>query len=228
MQHNPASEQLQSLTPTARSKVRRLPQRSSYERDLIYKILDEGLVCHVGFAIEGQPFVIPTAYARVADYLYIHGSPISRMVRALSSGIEICVTVILLDGLVLARSAFHHSMNYRSVVVFGEATVVHETEQKMAALQAFSEQIVPGRWADVRQPNLKELEATIVLSLPLEEASAKTRVGHPTDDPEDYNLPVWAGEIPLKLQADLPINDSCLPAEIEPPQYIFDQPRFRQ
>jgi uncharacterized protein len=226
MQNDLASEQPQSLTPTARSKVRRLPQRSSYERNLIYKILDEGLVCHVGFAVEGQPFVIPTAYGRVADRLYIHGSPMSRMVKALSTGIEICVTVTLLDGLVLARSAFHHSMNYRSIVVFGEATVVDELEQKMAALQAFTEQIVPGRWADIRQPNREELEATVVLSLPLEEASAKIRVGHPIDDPEDYNLPVWAGEIPLKLKADLPVNDPSLPTEIKPPQYIFNQSRF--
>ncbi len=221
-------EQSPNLMPTDRSRVRRLPQRGSYERELIDKILDEGLVCHVGFAIEGQPFVIPTAYARVADQIYIHGSPMSRMAQALGNSIEVCITVTLLDGLVLARSAFHHSMNYRSVVAFGTATVMHEPEQKRVALKAFSEQIVPGRWAEVRKPNSKELEATVVLSLPLMEASAKIRAGHPTDDQEDYDLPVWAGEIPLKLTADLPVNDSCLPTEIKPPDYAIDYPKFKK
>lgn len=219
MQCNQTPEQSPSFTPTGRSKVRRLPKQGSYERDLSYKILDEGLVCYVGFAVEGQPFVIPTAYARIADQIYIHGSPISRMMRSLSSGIEVCITVTLLDGLVLARSAFHHSMNYRSVMIFGTATVVAELEQKMAALQAFSEQIVPGRWAEVRQPNQIELEATVVLALPLVEASAKVRTGHPTDEREDYRLPIWAGEIPLRLVADSPIKDACLSEEIAPPDY---------
>ena len=158
MQHNPTSEQPSSLTPTARSKVRRLPKQGSYERDLIYKILDEGLVCHVGFAVEAQPYVVPTAYARVADRLYIHGSPISRMMRSIGSGIEVCVTVTLLDGLVLARSAFHHSMNYRSVMVFGTAIAVAEPAQKLAALQAFSDHIALGRWAEVRQPSQPNLK----------------------------------------------------------------------
>ena len=216
---NQTPEPSPSFPPTSRSKVRRLPKQGSYERALIYKILDEGLVCYVGFAVEGQPFVIPTAYARIADQIYLHGSPLSRMMRSLSSGIEVCTTVTLLDGLVLARSAFHHSMNYRSVMIFGTATVVTELEQKMTALQAFSEQIVPGRWAEVRQPNAIELEATIVLALPLVEASAKVRTGHPTDEREDYHLPIWAGEIPLKLVADAPINDAALLTEIAPPAY---------
>jgi uncharacterized protein len=222
MQQDPALEPLPSFTPTGKSKVRRLPKQGSYERELIYKILDEGLVCYVGFAIEGQPFVIPTAYARVADRIYIHGSPIGRMMRSLGSGIEVCITVTLLDGLVLARSAFHHSMNYRSVMIFGTATVVSELDQKMSALQAFTEHIVPGRWSEVRQPNSKELEATVVLALPLIEASAKVRAGHPTDEPEDYDLPIWAGEIPLRLVADSPINDSSLLQGIEPPDYALN------
>jgi uncharacterized protein len=222
MQQDPALEPSPSFTPTGKSKVRRLPKQGSYERELIYKILDEGLVCYVGFAIEGQPFVIPTAYARVADQIYIHGSPISRMMRSLGSGIEVCITVTLLDGLVLARSAFHHSMNYRSVMIFGTATAVSELDQKMAALQAFTEHIVPGRWSEVRQPNSKELEATVVLALPLIEASAKVRTGHPTDEREDYDLPIWAGEIPLRLVADSPINDSSLSQGIEPPDYALN------
>jgi uncharacterized protein len=226
MQYNPTPEQSQSFTPTGRSKVRRLPKQGSYERDLIYQILDEGLVCYVGFAVEGQPFVIPTAYARIADQIYIHGSPISRMMRSLSSGIDVCITVTLLDGLVLARSAFHHSMNYRSVMMFGTATVVSELEQKMTALQAFSEHIALGRWAEVRQPNSNELEATVVLALPLTEVSAKVRAGHPTDEHEDYNLPIWAGEIPLRLVADLPINDACLLPGIELPDYVSNYLRF--
>jgi uncharacterized protein len=213
-------EQAQDFTPTGRSKVRRLPKQGSYERDAIYKILDEGLICYVGFVVEGQPFVIPTAYARIADRIYIHGSPISRMMRSLSSGIEVCITVTLLDGLVLARSAFHHSMNYRSVMIFGTATVISELEHKMMALQAFSDQIAPERWADVRQPNSNELEATVVLGLPLVEASAKVRTGPPTDEREDYNLPIWAGEIPLRLVADSPISDVSLLTGIEPPIYV--------
>lgn len=192
---------------------------------MIYRILDEGLVRYVGFAVEGQPYVIPTAYARVADQIYIHGFLISRMMRSLSSGIEVCITVTLLDRLVLARSAFHHSMNYRSVLIFGTATVVSELEQKLIALQVFSEHIVPGRWAEIRQPNSKELEATVatvVLALPLFEASAKVRTGHPTDEQEDYSLPIWAGDIPLRLAADSPINDSYLLQEIDPPDYALD------
>jgi uncharacterized protein len=204
---------------TEKSKLKRLPKRGRYDRESVYGILDEAFICHVGFIAEGQPFVIPTGYARVEDKLYIHGSAASRMLRALSGGIHVCVTVTLIDGLVLARSAFHHSMNYRSVVVFGKATVVDDADEKVAALLAFSEHVVRGRWDDVREPTEQELKATTVLRLPLLEASAKVRTGPPLDEEEDYSLPIWAGVIPLRLVADAPINDPRLPEELEPPDY---------
>jgi uncharacterized protein len=210
----------QQVNPSQRSEIKRLPQRGNYERQVIYQILDEGLICHVGFAVDNQPFVIPTAYGRVDDKLYIHGSPASRMLRSLLGGVEVCVTVTLLDALVLARSAFHHSMNYRSVVVFGTATIVEEPDKKLEALQAFTEHIVPGRWNEVRQPNRQELLGTLVLSLPLNEASSKVRTGPPLDDEVDYNLPVWAGIIPLQLIAGNSIADPHLQQSIEPPTYI--------
>lgn len=201
---------------TQRTTIKRLPKRGSYNRETIYQILDEGLVCHLGFVIDHQPYVIPTAYGRVEDKVYIHGSPASRMLRALQEGIEVCLTVTLLDGLVLARSAFHHSMNYRSVVVFGKASVVEDAEEKLTALHAFTEHTVPGRWQEIRQPNCNELAGTLVLSLPLIEASAKVRTGPPIDDEADYELPVWAGEIPLRLTKLAPINDPRLQPGIEP------------
>ncbi|WP_341531144.1 pyridoxamine 5'-phosphate oxidase family protein [Nostoc sp. UHCC 0302] len=207
----------QQEPPSLRTTIKRIPQRGNYERDIIYEILDEGLVCHVGFVTDGQPFVIPTAYGRIDDTLYIHGSPASRMLKSLQQGIDVCVTVTLLDGLVLARSAFHHSMNYRSVVVFGKATLVQDAEQKLVALQAFTEHVIPGRWQEVRSPSRSELAGTLVLSLPLVEASAKVRTGGPIDDEADYQLPVWAGEIPLKLTAATPIPDSRLHTEIKAP-----------
>ncbi|MBW4630571.1 MAG: pyridoxamine 5'-phosphate oxidase family protein [Iphinoe sp. HA4291-MV1] len=210
----------EQLTPTQRSQIRRIPQRSHYERQVIYQILDEGLICHVGFVVDNQPFVIPTAYGRVEDKLYIHGSPASRMLRSLLSGIEVCVTVTLLDGLVLARSAFHHSMNYRSVVIFGTATLVQDTDQKLEALRAFTEHIVPERWAEVRSPNRQELQGTLVLSLPITEASAKVRTGPPLDDEEDYSLPIWAGVLPLQLVASEAIPDSRLHTGINLPNSI--------
>jgi uncharacterized protein len=205
---------------TQRTTLRRLPKRGVYDRKLVYAILDEGLICHVGFAVDGRPFVIPTGYARVDDRLYIHGSQASRMLRTLGSGIDVCITVTLLDGLVLARSAFHHSMNYRSVVIFGRASVVKEREVKLDALRAFSEHVVPGRWDEVRGPNEQELKSTTVLSLPLEEASAKVRSGPPLDDEEDYELPVWAGVIPLRLVADEPVADPRLSEAIETSQSV--------
>lgn len=213
------------LTPTQRSTIRRLPKRGQYERTVVYQILDEGLVCHVGFTIDEQPYVIPTAYGRVGDKLYIHGSPASRMLRSLQGGIEVCVSVTLLDGLVLARSAFHHSMNYRSVVVFGTATTVQDEDQKLEALYAFSEHVVPGRWAEVRPPSRQELQGTLVLSLPLVEASAKVRTGPPVDDEADYELSVWAGEVPLQVVAAKPINDPRLPSEIATPPYALNYSR---
>jgi uncharacterized protein len=204
---------------TERTKLKRLPQRGHFDRETVYGILDEGFICHIGFAPEGKPVVIPTGYARVDDTLYVHGSQASRMLRTLSDGVDACVTVTIVDGLVLARSAFHHSMNYRSVVIFGRATPVADREEKLAALLALSEHIIRGRWAEVREPTEQELRLTTVLSLPLMEASAKIRTGPPLDDEEDYALPVWAGVIPLKLEAGEPINDPRLPEGISAPEY---------
>ncbi len=214
------NETNQQLTPTQRSKIKRIPKRGNYETQVIYNILDEALICHVGFIANNQPFVIPTAYGRVDDKLYIHGSPASRMLRTLDRGIEVCVTVTLLDGLVLARSAFHHSMNYRSVVIFGTATLVNNTEEKSEALRAFTEHVIPQRWKEVRQPSKQELQGTMVLSLPLTEASAKMRTGNPIDDEADYDLPVWAGVLPLQRVAGKAIADDRLVAGVEVPDYV--------
>ena len=208
------------FTPTKRTRLKRLPQRASYERGIIYEILDEAFVCHVGLIDSDQPVVIPTAYGRRGNMLYLHGSAASRMLRALANRTPICVTVTLLDGLVLARSAFHHSMNYRSVVVFGTASVAKDPRQKLSALRAISEHILPGRWADVRGPSKSELQQTLVLRLPLAEASAKVRNGPPIDEETDYSLPVWAGEVPLSLVARQPIADSRLRPGIQTPAYI--------
>jgi uncharacterized protein len=218
---------MERFTPTGRSAIRRLPQRGCYERATIKEILDEGFVCHVGFVLDGQPFVIPTGYARVGDVLYVHGARASRMLKALRDGAQVCVTVTLIDGLVLARSAFHHSMNYRSVVVFGRARAVTDEAEKLMALHAFTEHVAPGRWAEVRQPNQQELHATSVLAVPLTEASAKVRVGPPVDDEEDYALAVWAGELPLKLTASAPIADPRLSSDIEPPPHVRDYDRTK-
>src|SRR5689334_23081253 len=208
-----------TFTQTERTKLKRLPKRGHFDRETVYGILDEGFICHVGFAPEGRPVVIPTGYARAGDKLYIHGSQASRMLRTLAGGVDACVTVTIVDGLVLARSAFHHSMNYRSVLVFGRATLVDEPQEKYAALLALSEHIVRGRWADVREPNEQELKQTTVLCLPLDKASAKLRTGPPLDDEEDYALPMWAGIVPLKLVAGEPVNDPRLPAETPIPDY---------
>ncbi|NMG21211.1 pyridoxamine 5'-phosphate oxidase family protein [Brasilonema bromeliae] len=216
----------EQFTPTQRTSIKRVSQRGHYERQLIYEILDEGLICHVGFVVDNQPFVIPTAYGRVEDKLYIHGSPASRMLRSLLTGIEVCVTVTLLDGLVLARSAFHHSMNYRSVVIFGTATLVQGADEKLEALRAFTEHIVPERWAEVRPPNRQELQGTLVLSLPITEASAKVRTGPPLDDEEDYSLSVWAGVLPLQVVAGDAIADPRLHTGITQPDYIQNYTRL--
>lgn len=218
---------MKEFTPTQRSTIKRLPKRANYESETVYRILDEGLVCHVGFIVDGQPYVIPTAYGRVEDNLYIHGSPASRMLRTLQASIPVCITVTLIDGLVLARSAFHHSMNYRSVVIFGTAFVVSEPEEKLKALHAFTEHVVPGRWEEVRQPSRNELAGTLVLSVPLVEVSAKVRTGPPVDDEADYSLPVWAGEIPLRVVATTPIEDSRLqPGTVVPP-YVQNYTRSK-
>ena len=218
---------MDNLPQTPRTTLKRLPKRGSHDREVINQILDEGFICHVGFVVVGQPIVIPTGYARIEDKLIIHGSQASHMLRALEKGIDVCVTVTLIDGLVLARSAFHHSMNYRSVVIFGNAAVVEDREEKIAGLLALSEHIIRGRWKEVREPNDAELQKTTVLSLPITEASAKIRTGPPLDDEEDYSLPVWAGVIPLRLIADEPISDPRLPANIEAPGYALRYSRTK-
>ena len=217
----------QPYTPTARTRVTREPERAVYDRAAAYQILDEGFVCHVGFVTDGQPFVIPASYGRKGDDLYIHGSAASRMLRNLDQGIPVCVTVTLLDGLVLARSIFNHSMNYRSVVVLGKAVAVEDPQEKLEALQALSEHILPGRWQDVRQPNEKELKATLVLRLPIEEFSAKVRQGPPVDDEEDYSFPTWAGVIPLQMVPGEPISDSRLDPGRAAPAYAKSYSRKR-
>lgn len=208
-----------SYTPTARTRVVREPHRGIYDRATAYKILDEGFVCHVGFVVDGQPFVIPTGYGRAGDNLYIHGSAASRMLRNLDQGAPVCVTVTLLDGLVLARSIFNHSMNYRSVVVLGTAVAVEDPEEKLEALRRISEHILPRRWEEVRQPNEKELKATLVMRVPITEFSAKVREGPPIDDEEDYAFPTWAGVIPLRMAAGEPIPDPKLEPFREAPIY---------
>jgi nitroimidazol reductase NimA-like FMN-containing flavoprotein (pyridoxamine 5'-phosphate oxidase superfamily) len=194
----------------------------------VYKILDEGLVCHVGYIEGTSPRVIPTGYVRVADNLYLHGSTANRMLRMAIRGAELCVTVTLLDGLVLARSAMHHSMNYRSVVIFGQARVVQDPEEKLMSLEAFVEHVVPGRWADIRQPSPTELKVTEVVALPLTEASAKIRTGPPIDDEDDYSMDVWAGVIPLELDARSPLADAKLDPSIPVPHYAASYARADQ
>ena len=206
-------------TPTARTRLVREPDRAVYDRAAAYQILDEGFICHVGFVVDGQPFVIPTGYGRASDNLYIHGSAASRMLRRIDQGVPVCVTVTLLDGLVLARSIFNHSMNYRSVVVLGTAVAVEDPKEKLEALRLLSEHILPGRWAESRQPNEREVKATLVMRLPITEFSAKVRQGPPIDDAEDYGFPTWAGVIPLKLVAGTPINDPRLDPSTPVPGY---------
>jgi uncharacterized protein len=212
---------MSQFTPTDRTQIKRLPKRGAYDRETVYRILDEGFVCHVGFVVDGQPYVIPTGYGREGDTLYIHGSAASRMLHTLSEGVPVCVTVTLLDGLVLARSAFHHSMNYRSVVILGKAAIIENQGEKMKALRILSEHVVPDRWNDVRPPNEQELKSTTVLALPLLEASAKTRSGPPVDEEEDYALPVWAGVLPLGIRASAPVSDPRGNPQIQPPNYVL-------
>ena len=216
---------MNEFTPTERTKVRRLPDRGKYDSESVYGILDEAFICHVGFVVESQPYVIPTGFARVGDTLYIHGSAASRMLRTLADGVQICVTITLIDGIVMARSGFHSSMNYRSVVILGRATQVEGRDEKLAAMAAFSEQVMPGRWKDLRETTDAELKGTLVLSMPLKEVSAKVRSGPPKDDEVDYALPLWAGIVPLKLTAGNPINDPRLPTGIDPPGYARNYKR---
>ncbi len=217
----------ESQIPTTRTRVVREPDRGVYDREVVYRILDEGFLCHVGFAVDGQPFVIPTSYGRKDGNLYIHGSAASRMLRQMKDGVAVCVTVTLLDGLVLARSVFNHSMNYRSVVILGKATLVDDPGEKIAALRVLSEHILRGRWDDSRQPNERELKATSVLRVPIEEFSAKVRTGPPIDDEEDYSFPTWAGVVPLEVKAGEPIADARLNARIGVPTYVQTYSRAR-
>src|ERR1700687_1146901 len=212
--------------PTPRTRAVREPQRAVYDRDAVNQILDEAFLCHVGFVVDGQPFVIPTSYGREGDVLYIHGSAASRMLRNLDQGVPVCITVTLLDGLVLARSVFNHSMNYRSVVILGTATAVADPAEKIAALRALSEHILPHRWDDTRRPNEKELKATSVLRLPIGEFSAKIRVGPPVDDEEDYSFPTWAGVIPLEVNSGTPIRDERCKQDL--PAYLKNYSRKKK
>jgi nitroimidazol reductase NimA-like FMN-containing flavoprotein (pyridoxamine 5'-phosphate oxidase superfamily) len=209
------------MNPTKRTKLGRLPNRGSHETETIRAILDAAFLAHVGFQMEGQPFVIPTLYGREEDKLYLHGSAASRMLRGLETGIPACVCVTIVDGMVLARSAFHHSMNYRSVVAFGTAHKIEGAEEKTRALRIISEHLIAGRWSDVRGPSDKELKATAVLEFSIEEASAKIRTGPPLDEEEDYSLPVWAGVLPLRMEAKAPIADPRLTANIKLPPYVL-------
>jgi uncharacterized protein len=203
-----------------RTTVKRMSQRGVYDRNVINEILDEGLVCHLGFTVDGQPYVLPTIYARDAQQLVIHGSAASRMLRSVRTGIPVCATVTLVDGLVLARSAYHHSMNYRSVVILGTATEVSDPVRKLAAMRLIVNHVVPGRWDEVRAPSEAEIRATMVVSLPLSEVSAKVRTGPPLDDEEDYSLASWAGVLPLSLDAHAPVADPQLPSSIQTPLYV--------
>jgi hypothetical protein len=206
--------------PTQRTRVVRESERGVYDREAAYRILDEGFICHVGFLVDGQPFVIPTSYGRKDANLYIHGSAASRMLRQMKEGVAVCVTVTLLDGLVLARSVFNHSMNYRSLVILGKAGLVDDPEEKLTALRVLSEHILPGRWDDARQPNERELKATSVLRVPIEEFSAKVRTGPPIDDAEDLAFPTWAGVLPLEMKAGEAIRDENLLAGKGVPGYL--------
>jgi nitroimidazol reductase NimA-like FMN-containing flavoprotein (pyridoxamine 5'-phosphate oxidase superfamily) len=218
---------LQPSAPSARTRLVREADRAVYDRAAAYRILDEGFICHVGFVVDGQPFVIPTGYGRVGDNLYIHGSAASRMLRRVDEGLAVCVTVTLLDGLVLARSIFNHSMNYRSVVILGTARAVNDPTEKLEALRLLSEHILPGRWVESRLPNEKELKATLVMRLPIEEFSAKVRQGPPVDDEEDYAFSTWAGVIPLEMVAGNPINDPRLNLGCAVPAYVEKYSRKR-
>jgi nitroimidazol reductase NimA-like FMN-containing flavoprotein (pyridoxamine 5'-phosphate oxidase superfamily) len=209
-----------STAPSARTRVRRKPDRAAYDRATIDAILDEALVAHLGFVHEGRPYVVPTLYARIGDAVYFHGSAASRAIRALGAGAPACLTVTLLDGLVLARSAAHHSVNYRSVVVLGAARPVEGLPERKAAVEAFTERLVPGRLREVRPPTLKEVKAIGVLALPLDEASAKIRTGPPLDDEEDYALPTWAGVVPIRTLAAAPLPDPRLTDGIEPSEAV--------
>lgn len=213
------------MNVTQRAQIRRIPKRAAYDAETIHAILDVGFLAHLGFCVDGQPFVIPTLYGRSGDKLYLHGSAASRMLRELETGVPACVNVTIVDGLVLARSAFHHSMNYRSVVAFGTARKIEGNEQKTEGLRVISEHLIAGRWDEVRSPYEKELKATSVLEFAIEEASAKVRTGPPVDEEEDYTLPVWAGVLPLKFEPKEPVADSRMIDGVAVPEYVL---RYRR
>jgi nitroimidazol reductase NimA-like FMN-containing flavoprotein (pyridoxamine 5'-phosphate oxidase superfamily) len=219
------SEHPAETRPTERVRIHRIPELGAYDRGTIDPILDAAIVCHLGFVVEGQPYVIPTLHARIGDELFVHGSAASRPLKVMAGGVPVCVTVTLLDGIVLARSIFEHSIDYRSVVVLGTAALVEDPQAKLAALKAFSDQVLPGRWDDVRPPTDQELKQTSILSLPLDEASAKVSAGPPEDPPEDQALDVWAGEIPLVVRALSPIPSPDLRPGIAVPDYAANYRR---
>ncbi|HET8727145.1 MAG TPA: pyridoxamine 5'-phosphate oxidase family protein [Alphaproteobacteria bacterium] len=218
---------MDGFTPTPKTRVKRLPKRGHYDRETIHGILDAGVVCHVGYLIDDQPYVTPTTYWREGDQLYWHGSSASRMIRALKRGVRVCFTVTHIDGFVLARSGFHHSVNYRSVMAFGTASAVTEEKEKLAALEHFVERLFPGRWPELRPPTAQEMKATTVLAMDLDKVSAKIRTGPPVDDEEDYALPCWAGVLPLSTAAGVPEPDPRLRPDIGLPDYLRDQPSVR-
>ena len=209
-----------TFPPTDYTRIRRLPKRGSYDRETIYAILDEALICHVGFVDQGRPFVIPINFARLGDSIVLHGALDSRLLKHVAAGNEVCLEVALVDGLVLARSVFHHSVNYRSVVLFGHGRLVDDSQEKIAALQAITDHLIPGRWQEARLPNSKELNATLVVAIDIEDASAKLRSGGPVDDEADYDLPVWAGVLPLQETPLAPERDERLGEDIPLPEYI--------
>lgn len=208
---------MEDFAKTPRNQVRRKPQRGDYQKETVYQIIDEALICHVGFALAGQPYVIPTLHVRQGDAILLHGAPASRLLKVIEAGDDVCLTFTLVNGIVLARSAFHHSINYRSVVLFGRGALIAEPAQKLAALQAFTEHIAPGRWQEVRQPSPQELAATTVVAVTIHSASAKMRSGPPLDDEDDYTLPIWAGVLPLAQVSQTPQPDPRLPLDIPLP-----------
>ncbi len=208
------------ITKAERNHIRRLPERGHYDRETIYRILDEALICHVGFVANGQPYVIPINFARVNDTIVLHGAKASRLLKHIEAGHPICVEATIVDGLVLARAVFHHSVNYRSVVVFGKGRLVEEEQQKLSALKAITEHLIPGRWQEVRPPNRKEMNATRVVSIWIDEASAKVRLGPPVDEEEDYALPVWAGVLPFQETPLSPVRDEALAEDVPLPEYV--------
>ena len=206
--------------PTPRTVVKRIPDRARYDRDTVDSVFDEALICHVGFVVDGSPFVIPTIHARVGDVLYFHGSPASRMLRQMKKGAEVTVTATIVDGIIAARSAFHHSMRYRSAMVFGEARVVDDPIERGTALEAITNAVLQGRWSEARVPNRKEDKGTLLVSVPIEEYSAKVNDGNVGDEPEDYDLPIWAGVIPLSIVPGIPIPDKGLPQDMDLPESV--------